>query len=122
MDWMAVKAWLENASLHQDALHVYAAVAIQVAAALILRRSLGSWMPWLVVLAAGLLNEFLDVRLGHEEQVQPWQIAECIKDMLNTMLLPTAVLLLVRFAPVHLWQRSAADDTRDPTDPDLQHP
>ena len=107
MDWMAVKTWLESSSVDEDALHVYVAIGIQVAAALSARKSLGSWVPWLTVLAAGFLNEFLDVWLGHEDQVQPWQIAEGIKDMFNTMLMPTIILLLVRFAPQRLWQRRA---------------
>lgn len=107
MDWVAVKEWLAHSSVHQDALHVYGALAIQVATALSFRRSLGSWMPWFTVLAAGLLNELFDVRLSPEEQVQPWQIAEGTKDILNTMLLPSFLLLLVRFAPAHLWQAGA---------------
>ena len=62
MDWEQVKAaislWTE---LERDALHIYAAILVQIVAAAALRRSLASLWPWLIVLAAALLNEALDI-------------------------------------------------------------
>jgi hypothetical protein len=49
--------------------------------------------------AAELLNEFLDVYFGEELLVQEWQLLGARHDVLNTMALPTMLLLLCRFAP-----------------------
>ena len=62
MDWHHVKDWMEASSgLDMDALHVYAGVLIQILAAAILRRSLRSPLPWLIVLAAIAANEYYDL-------------------------------------------------------------
>ena len=45
MDWMGMKGVAAAALIEKDALHVYAAFAIQVAAALVIRKSLGYWRP-----------------------------------------------------------------------------
>lgn len=105
MDWVGAKAVAEELSVHKDALHIYAGVAIQVAAALVLRRRLGSWWPWLCVLLAELANEFLDIWLSDEAPFQQWQIVAAWHDLVNTMILPTAILLLCRFGPARLWGR-----------------
>lgn len=99
MDWVQIKAMLSETALHKDALHIYAAVAVQVGAAIISRRSLGSIVPWLTVLMAQSGNEYLDLRWGETETVEEWQVAGSLHDMWNTMLLPTVLLLLVRLAP-----------------------
>jgi hypothetical protein len=99
VDWHHLKEWAEHASgLNMDALHVYAGLFLQLGAALILRRSLRSPWPWLLVLAAELGNELYDY--GYE--IWPdrsIQLAEGVRDMWNTMALPTLLLLLARFAP-----------------------
>ena len=100
MDWMGLKDLAaSDLGLAKDALHVYGAVAIQIAAALLFRRSLGSWLPWFVVLVAELLNEWGDMWFGEEAQIKQWQIDGAKHDLLNTMILPTVLLLLVRYAP-----------------------
>ena len=99
MDWYGFKLSLETGSgLDMDALHVHAGVFMQFLAALLLRRSLKSPLPWLVVLIAAVANEYHDLGLETwpDRDVQ-W--AESIKDAWNTMLLPTALMLLARFAP-----------------------
>lgn len=98
MDWEQIKAaisfWTE---LERDALHIYAAILVQIGAAALLRRSLASPLPWLVVLAAALSNEVLDsYRDGF---VEPWEREAALHDLWNTMLVPTILALLVRFAP-----------------------
>jgi hypothetical protein len=99
MDWYQVKESLELATgLDMDALHIYAGVLIQLVTAVALRRSLASPWPLVAVLVAVATNEYHDI--AHD----PWpeqrlQVAEGIKDGWNTMLLPTALMLLVRFAP-----------------------
>lgn len=97
MDWNGIKELAVALSVEKDALHIYFAFAIQVAAAVLLRRPLSSWLPWLAVLAATLFNEFLDLWLGEEATIQQWQIVGARHDIVNTMLLPTLLLLLCRY-------------------------
>jgi hypothetical protein len=113
MDWHEIKVWLEQSSkLDMDALHVYAGVLLQLAIAMVFRRTLRSPIPWLVVLAAILANEYYDYRYEiWPDAERALQRAEGIKDVWNTMLLPTAILLLARFHPrlFARWPASAAD-------------
>lgn len=101
MDWLEIKVWLEQATrLDMDALHIYAGLLLQIALALVLRRPLSSPIPWLAVLAATLANEYYDYRYEiWPDADRLLQRAEGIKDVWNTMILPTAVLLLARFHP-----------------------
>jgi len=98
VDWEAVKTavatWTE---LDRDALHIYAAILIQLGSAAILRRTLASPWPWLVVLAFALTNEWLDMH--RDDLVEAWEKAAALHDLWNTMLLPSLLLLVVRFAP-----------------------
>ncbi len=99
MDWYEMKHWLQHWSgLGLDALHVHAGVLGQLAAAAVLRRSVGSVWPWLLVLAAAVANEWWDLTY----EIWPTrdeQWAESVRDTWNTMLLPTVLLILSRFAP-----------------------
>jgi hypothetical protein len=99
MNWYDIKQSLElSLGLDMDALHVYAGLLIQIFAALLLRRSMASPWPLLVVLGAVAANEAYD--LAYEIWPQRgMQYAEGLKDGWNTMLLPTALMLLTRFAP-----------------------
>lgn len=98
MDWEQIKeaiaAWTD---LERDALHIYAALLLQVASAWLFRKRLAHWLPWACVLAFALGNEWLDMR--GDELVEQWELDAAIHDLWNTMLLPTLLLLLVRFAP-----------------------
>ena len=94
--WHELKLLVEHASgVSMDALHVVAGVVIQVAVAALLRSSLGSWRPWLVVLVLELANEAMD--LWVERWPHPgMQIGEGVKDIVLTMALPTLLLLAAR--------------------------
>lgn len=98
MDWevmkQAVAAWT---GLERDALHIYAAILIQLGSAALLRRTLASPWPWLVVLAFALANEWLDV--NRDRLFEEWEKGAALHDLWNTMLAPTLLLLVVRFAP-----------------------
>jgi cell shape-determining protein MreD len=98
LDWEQVKSaislWTE---LERDALHIYAAILVQIAAAALLRRSLASPLPLLVVLAAALLNEALDIT--RDGVFEDWERGAALHDLWNSMLVPTLLALLVRFAP-----------------------
>lgn len=96
----------------KDALHIYAALLIQVVAAKPSRRSLGHFLPWLWVLGIVLVNEVLDVWRGGDPRLMPWQVVSGIHDIINTMVLPTTLLLLCRRAPwLFAWQKADAGPT-----------
>jgi hypothetical protein len=94
MEWILFKAQLSELTVSKDALHIYAAFLIQV-----FRVSFSSVMPWIAVLVAATANEVLDLVLEDEATIQQWQIDGSIHDMINTMLLPTLLLLLARYFP-----------------------
>ena len=98
MDWEAIKMAVQTwTGLERDALHIYAAILIQIGSAALLRRTLASPWPWLVVLVFALGNEWLDV--NRDGIVEDWEKASSLHDLWNTMLAPTIIALLVRFAP-----------------------
>lgn len=99
MDWHQIKQCISDYSgLHMDALHVHGSILGLLAAALLLRKPLSSPWPWLVVLVAALANEWFD--LTYEIwPTRAGQYQESIKDIWNTMLAPTVLLLAVRYLP-----------------------
>jgi hypothetical protein len=113
MDWHDYKQWLSGTSgLDMDSLHVHVGVLAQVAVAFVLRLRLSSPWPWLAVAAAVVANEYYDF------QYEVWptreeQFFEGVKDLWNTMLLPTVLLLLARYTP---WL-FAAPSVADPGEP-----
>lgn len=94
--FQSAKLWLIDATgLAKDALHIHVGLAIFIAAALIFRWPLRSWKPWAVALVAALSGEAWDIwdTLAEGRRILPsanWQ------DLWNTMLWPTAILLLAR--------------------------
>jgi len=117
VDWHQLKLWLETASgLNMDALHVHAGILLLVAAALVLRRPLSSPWPWLVVLVAELANEYYD--LSYEIwPTRDQQFAEGAKDVWNTMLLPTAILIAARWFPALIVGRASKSGSPSVPDP-----
>jgi hypothetical protein len=99
MDWTGMKDVAAELTVGKDALHIYAAFLVQVGTATLFRKSLAHWLPWLAVLAIEIANEALDIRFGGEEYLQSWQLAGARHDFINTMILPTLLLLLCRYAP-----------------------
>ncbi len=99
MDWLAIKLELARMPLEKDALHIYAALIIQVVAAKLSRRSLGHWLPWLTVLGFELVNEAIDILRGGEPRLMPWQVVSGAHDIVNTMILPTILMSLCRRDP-----------------------
>lgn len=101
MDWQHIKDVIALwTGLERDALHIYAALLVQVGSTLILRRSLAHWGPWACVLALAMGNELLD--MFSDRLVESWEIGAGLHDLWNTMLLPSLLLLLARFAPALL--------------------
>lgn len=116
MDWVALKDQIELVTgLPEDALHIYFGVLIQLTAALLLRRPIAGLLPWIVVLFFLLVNEWIDLTVTGVPP-EPWQIEGSLWDIVNTMLLPSALLLIARFAPGLLVRNrcSAAAPASDP--------
>jgi hypothetical protein len=108
MDWMGLKDVVEQwAGVHRDALHVYAAVLIQLAVAALSRRSLAMVLPWLIVLLLQVANELVDYWVEGGALVA-WRLEEAARDSLNTMALPTLLLIVARFLPSLLVDRGGA--------------
>lgn len=99
MDWLAFKLDIVRfTGLDRDALHVYAALILHTLAAVILRRDLADWRPWLVVAMAALLNEGADIY----SEVWPdhaLQAGKAVHDLVNTMIAPSFILLVARRWP-----------------------
>jgi len=94
-----MKALAADLLITKDALHIYLAFIIQVSAAALFRRPLSNGLPWATVLLFELVNEGLDMWLGEELHLKRWQLVGAAHDLVNTMILPTALLLLCRHAP-----------------------
>lgn len=101
MEWLDVKIWLESETgLDRDALHIYGALFIQFLLALFFKRSVGSIWPWFAVLLAAIANEYLDYqRVGETEASIALFQAEGMRDMWNTMVIPSALMIIARFRP-----------------------
>lgn len=111
MNWLGFKLEAARMLFEKDALHIYAALVIQIVVAKLSRRSLGHFLPWLAVLAIELVNEGLDIFRGGEPRLMPWQVVSAVHDIFNTMILPTVLLMLCRHAPsLFAWSR---DDSLD---------
>lgn len=91
------KFWLVDATgLAKDALHIHVGLIVFFVVALVFRWPLRSWKPWLAVLVVTLAGEAWDMwdSLADGRRILP---AANWKDVWNTMLWPSAILLLARF-------------------------
>lgn len=118
MQWFELKNWLElSTGLDRDSLHIYAGVGIQLAVAIFFRRSLASPIPWLFVAAAALANEYYDYAFVPEAlHGDPEYYDEAVRDIWNTLLLPSAFLLIAKFWPNWLTGKADADSEPDGND------
>jgi len=97
--WHETKVFVERlTAISHDTLHLFAGLLIWLAAALVLRRGLVSWLPLLVVLACALLNEAVDL------WVELWpspgmQLGEGTKDVVTTMAVPMVLFSSLRIFP-----------------------
>jgi hypothetical protein len=97
--WYEAKQLLQHfAGISMDALHILVGVVAFIIFAMLLRRPLSSWLPWLLVLALTLVNEASDLWL--EQWPSPgMQYGESARDVVLTMVLPTLLLVAVRRLP-----------------------
>ena len=98
MDWYQMKmVALEATGLSRDALHILFGTGGLLLAAMVLRRTLASPLPWLCVLVAEALNEIWD--LNYEEWLDRPMWPESVQDLWVTMLIPTLLLIVSRYFP-----------------------
>ena len=97
--WYQAKLFLEHSvTVSSDALHVMAGPLVQLVAALLLRRPISSFAPWLVLAACTILNETVDLTVERWPEIA-MQLGESAKDLALTMLLPTLLLVAARLRP-----------------------
>ena len=97
--WHQSKLFLEHAvAISHDSLHVLVGVPLWLALALILRRPVTSWTPWLWLLAFILWNETVDLWMERWPDAG-MQYGEGAKDVALTMLVPTLLLFAARARP-----------------------
>lgn len=94
----------------KDALHVHIGLAIFLGVALVFRRSLASWLPWLALLAFELVNELMDMLYWNGSGIG-FDLGDSPKDIVNTMFWPTVVFLVARW----LRRRAAGGAAQQPT-------
>lgn len=107
IDWLAFKTELVGVlGLERDALHIYASVAIQLSVAVARKRGLADWMPWAAVLILAAANEILDLGVDLWPEAE-MQAAMAVHDVVNSMILPTVLLIVARVWPNLLVRRAA---------------
>ena len=105
MSWYQFKMFVEHASgISMDALHMLVGFALFLLAVRLLKRPLGSFLPWFALLLIELANEAYDF------SVELWpnfasQLGESAKDILLTMALPSLVLAIARWRPGWLFSQ-----------------
>lgn len=109
--WHEGKLFIEHSlAIEHGTLHVIVGVLLWLAFALLLRRPLSTWLPWLWLFAVILWNETVD--LWMEKWPHPgMQYGEGAKDILLTMLVPTIILFASRARP-DLFRRAATSRRR----------
>ena len=102
----AAKTVIEQAlGFSNDALYVIAGVLLYLIAAFVLRSSLRSFRPWLLLLGLGLANELNDM-LVRGWPNRPAQLGESGKDLLLLLLLPSILMIVARTKPNLLARRA----------------
>ncbi|HEX8308489.1 MAG TPA: hypothetical protein VF645_08730 [Allosphingosinicella sp.] len=92
-------ALVELLGLPKDALHIYVGLAVFLAAAALLRRPLGSWVPIAAVVAAALAGEAWDLMETRAAGARV-HLDRNWHDVWNTCLWPAVLFLLARYTKV----------------------
>ena len=90
---------VEHLDLAKDALHIYVALTVFLGACLLFKWKAAQGKPWLLVLAVALTGEAWDLRdsLVYHTRIDLWGNW---KDLWNTMLVPTVLMLAARYTRV----------------------
>lgn len=97
--WHQGKLFIEHTiRISHDTLHLIVGVLVWLFVALVSRRPVTSWVPWLWLLAFILWNETAD--LWNERWPDPgMQYGEGAKDVVLTMFVPTLLMFAARLRP-----------------------
>lgn len=97
--WHQGKLFIEHTvTITHESLHVIVGVLVWLFFALLFRRPITSWKPWLWLFAVILWNETVD--LWVEQWPDPGQqYGEGMKDVILTMLLPSILMAAARWRP-----------------------
>lgn len=93
------KLFIEHAAnFEHGSLHIIVGVLAWLAIALVTRRPVSSWIPWLGLFALILWNELVD--LWVEKWPDPgMQYGEGARDVILTMFVPTLIMIAVLLRP-----------------------
>lgn len=93
--WGEEKKWFSQLlGLSPDALHVHASIIGMLLAAVLWRRRMDDIVPWLSVFVVEIANELLDLSAPANGKNT---IHASLHDLVNTMFLPTVMLVCLRF-------------------------
>lgn len=95
--------------LTKDALHIHIGLAIFLGLLLLLKRSPASLLPWFGLLGLELINEFMDLFHRHAGAFS-FELGDSLKDIANTMLWPTIVLICFRVGSARKARAVCRDD------------
>ena len=97
MDYSTFKNLLvDYVGLEKDAVHIHVALLLYILALWLFRQSRRSRFPWLFVFAIQSANEIHDLIYNWPDG-PAWALSESAKDMWNTMLWPTVLLVVGRY-------------------------
>jgi hypothetical protein len=106
--WHQGKLFVEHAlAIDHDALHILAGTLLWLVLALLLRRPLTTWRPWLGAMAFNIWNEAVDLSLEQWSD-RGWQYGETAKDLVLTIAVPTVLMFAARRRPDLFRQHSGA--------------
>jgi hypothetical protein len=103
LDWEDFKVWLSaTTSLSHHSYHLILGIVLTLGLGRVLRRPLGSWLPWLITFALELVNETFDF-IRYFVPGWPWTPKETLIDIAITMLPVLPILLLARWNSAHFY-------------------
>lgn len=95
--------------LERDALHIYVGLAVFLICCLLFRWKARDVRPWLVAVVAAFAGEALDLR-DAITYAMPVMIGESVKDIANTIAMPTIIFITTRLTGIFR-PREEADES-----------
>ena len=89
-------ALIAATGLSKDALHVYVGLVTFLTVAMLSRRPVRWFVPWLAVVAVAVIGEIVDLRYDLA-RFGSWRWWASLHDVLNTIVWPTVIALLARY-------------------------
>ncbi|MES2136797.1 MAG: hypothetical protein V4502_07030 [Pseudomonadota bacterium] len=99
--WHQGKLFIEHSfDFSHDSMHIIVGLLAWLVAAMVLRRPITEWRPWLWAFALIFWNEIVDlVTERWAPQDRGWQYGEGVKDLVLTMIVPTILMFAARYRP-----------------------